>query len=157
MLAKHTKLKQVPDAMEHTEDVVVVSTTIPHASTIVSDASPEKAEAVLKIPTASGSSATTTPMATVSTTPVVEKHFQRRIFKIIVIGDSNVGKTCLTYRFCSGKFPTKVEATIGVDFREKIVEVDGETIKVITQYIIDCTNVAIFYAKPKVKVLPKYS
>ncbi|XP_069781466.1 RAB33B, member RAS oncogene family a [Narcine bancroftii] len=53
-----------------------------------------------------------------------------RIFKIIVIGDSGVGKTCLTYRFCAGKFPDKTEATIGVDFREKTVEIDGETIKI---------------------------
>lgn len=53
-----------------------------------------------------------------------------RIFKIIVIGDSGVGKTCLTYRFCAGKFPEKTEATIGVDFREKIIEIDGEKIKV---------------------------
>ncbi|XP_060783256.1 RAB33B, member RAS oncogene family a [Neoarius graeffei] len=53
-----------------------------------------------------------------------------RIFKIIVIGDSGVGKTCLTYRFCAGKFPDKTEATIGVDFREKIIEIDGEKIKV---------------------------
>jgi len=55
---------------------------------------------------------------------------KRKIFKIIVIGDSNVGKTCLTYRFCSGKFPEKTEATIGVDFREKWVDVGGEFIKV---------------------------
>ncbi|XP_072040034.1 putative Ras-related protein Rab-33 [Amphiura filiformis] len=54
---------------------------------------------------------------------------QRRIFKIIVIGDSNVGKTCITYRFCGGKFPEKTEATIGVDFREKDVTVEDETIK----------------------------
>lgn len=53
-----------------------------------------------------------------------------RIFKIIVIGDSGVGKTCLTYRFCADKFPDKTEATIGVDFREKVVEIDGEQIKV---------------------------
>ncbi|XP_078260875.1 RAB33B, member RAS oncogene family a [Rhinoraja longicauda] len=53
-----------------------------------------------------------------------------RIYKIIVIGDSGVGKTCLTYRFCAGKFPDKTEATIGVDFREKTVEIDGEKIKV---------------------------
>ena len=58
----------------------------------------------------------------------VEK--QKRIFKIIVIGDSNVGKTCITYRFCGGKFPEKTEATIGVDFREKNVTVEDETIKV---------------------------
>lgn len=61
---------------------------------------------------------------------IVEKQVQRRIFKIIVIGDSNVGKTCLTYRFCLGKFPDKTEATIGVDFREKAVHVDGEHLKV---------------------------
>ena len=62
--------------------------------------------------------------------PVVEKQAKRRIFKIIVIGDSNVGKTCLTFRFCGGQFPKKVEATIGVDFREKTVDVDDEMIKV---------------------------
>lgn len=54
---------------------------------------------------------------------------QKRIFKIIVIGDSNVGKTCLTFRFCGGKFPAKTEATIGVDFRERTIDVDGEEIK----------------------------
>ncbi|KAL6118034.1 rab33b [Pungitius sinensis] len=53
-----------------------------------------------------------------------------RIFKIIVIGDSGVGKTCLTYRFCAGKFPEKTEATIGVDFRERLVEFDSEKIKI---------------------------
>ncbi|XP_074550927.1 ras-related protein Rab-33B isoform X2 [Halichoeres trimaculatus] len=53
-----------------------------------------------------------------------------RIFKIIVIGDSNVGKTCLTYRFCGGTFLKNPEATIGVDFRERTVELDGESIKI---------------------------
>ena len=53
----------------------------------------------------------------------------RRIFKIIVIGDSNVGKTCLTYRFCGGRFLQRSEATIGVDFREKTVQIDDEAVK----------------------------
>ncbi|XP_005996675.1 RAB33B, member RAS oncogene family a [Latimeria chalumnae] len=53
-----------------------------------------------------------------------------RIFKIIVIGDSGVGKTCLTFRFCAGRFPDKTEATIGVDFRDRAVEIDGENIKI---------------------------
>ncbi|XP_010886471.1 ras-related protein Rab-33B [Esox lucius] len=52
-----------------------------------------------------------------------------RIFKIIVIGDSGVGKTCLTYRLCAGEFPERTEATIGVDFRERLVDVQGEKIK----------------------------
>jgi len=63
------------------------------------------------------------------TPATIETSVQRRIFKIIVIGDSNVGKTCLTFRFCGGKFPEKTEATIGVDFREKMVTVDGESVK----------------------------
>lgn len=60
----------------------------------------------------------------------LERSVQTRIFKIIVIGDSNVGKTCLTFRFTGGSFPAKTEATIGVDFREKAVEIEGERIKV---------------------------
>ncbi|KAE8583755.1 hypothetical protein XENTR_v10020672 [Xenopus tropicalis] len=65
-----------------------------------------------------------------ATSSVSEDSVQLRIFKIIVIGDSNVGKTCLTFRFCGGGFPGSSEATIGVDFREKTVEIDGEKIKV---------------------------
>lgn len=65
-----------------------------------------------------------------------------RIFKIIVIGDSGVGKTCLTYRFCAGKFPDKTEATIGVDFRERLVEIDGEKIKV---QMCSCVSVLFRY------------
>ncbi|MEE6496552.1 hypothetical protein FKM82_002414 [Ascaphus truei] len=60
----------------------------------------------------------------------LEDSVQLRIFKIIVIGDSNVGKTCLTFRFCGGEFLGGSEATIGVDFREKTVEIEGEKIKV---------------------------
>ncbi|KAI1884965.1 hypothetical protein AGOR_G00215330 [Albula goreensis] len=60
----------------------------------------------------------------------LDQSVQTRIFKIIVIGDSNVGKTCLTFRFTGGSFPEKTEATIGVDFREKAVEIEGEKIKV---------------------------
>ena len=43
-----------------------------------------------------------------------------RTFKIIVLGESGVGKTCLSFRFCAGKFPLMTEATIGLDFREKV-------------------------------------
>lgn len=53
-----------------------------------------------------------------------------RTFKVLVIGDSGVGKTCLTHRLCAGQFPGGVEATIGVDFRERQLDVDGEKIKV---------------------------
>lgn len=56
---------------------------------------------------------------------------KRRSFKVIVIGDSGVGKTCLTFRFCSGRFPggEYTDSTIGVDFREKNLTVDKEDIR----------------------------
>ncbi len=53
-----------------------------------------------------------------------------RTFKIVVIGDMNVGKTCLVLRLCNGKFPEVTETTIGVDFREKTLVVGNEKIKV---------------------------
>ena len=69
---------------------------------------------------------------------------QKRVFKIIVVGNSCVGKTCLTYRFCEGKFPNKTEATIGVDFREKTLDVDGENIKVSVSIIEVIVYFSIF-------------
>jgi len=45
-----------------------------------------------------------------------------RTFKVIVLGNSSVGKTCLTYRFCQRNFLIQTEATIGVDFRERLLE-----------------------------------
>ena len=47
-------------------------------------------------------------------------HTKFKTYKIIVLGNSGVGKTCLSFRFCSGRFPNYSEATIGLDFREKV-------------------------------------
>jgi len=54
----------------------------------------------------------------------------KRVFKVIIIGDANVGKTCLSFRFCNGRFPAQTEATIGVDFRERSLVIDDELIRV---------------------------
>ncbi|KAF7285326.1 hypothetical protein GWI33_011119 [Rhynchophorus ferrugineus] len=51
-----------------------------------------------------------------------------KIFKVIVIGDSNSGKTTLTYRFCERAFIDLTETTIGVDIRTRTLEVDGENV-----------------------------
>ncbi|PFX16902.1 ras-related protein Rab-30-like [Stylophora pistillata] len=51
------------------------------------------------------------------------------LFKIILIGDANVGKTCLVKRFAKGFFTPSQGPTIGVDFTIRTVEVDGERVK----------------------------
>ena len=65
------------------------------------------------------------PVTAVSKTPT-----SKRVFKVIIIGDPNVGKTCLSFRFCNGRFPQSTEATIGVDFRERSLTIDGELLRV---------------------------
>jgi len=54
----------------------------------------------------------------------------KRIFKVIIIGDAGVGKTCLSFRFCNNRFPAQTEATIGVDFRERTLALESELIRV---------------------------
>ncbi|XP_067140425.1 ras-related protein Rab-33B-like [Centruroides vittatus] len=50
------------------------------------------------------------------------------IFKVILIGDSNVGKTCLIERICHGKILEKPKTTIGFDFYSKTITRNGKTI-----------------------------
>uniref|UniRef100_A0A6J0U5Y8 Ras-related protein Rab-19 n=1 Tax=Pogona vitticeps TaxID=103695 RepID=A0A6J0U5Y8_9SAUR len=52
------------------------------------------------------------------------------LFKIILIGDSNVGKTCVVHRFKSGQYNTKQQNTIGVDFTVRSLEIDGKAVKI---------------------------
>lgn len=51
------------------------------------------------------------------------------LFKIVLIGNAGVGKTCLVRRFTQGLFPPGQGATIGVDFMIKTVEINGEKVK----------------------------
>jgi small GTP-binding protein len=46
------------------------------------------------------------------------------LFKVVLIGNSGVGKTCLVRRFTQGVFPRGQGATIGVDFMIKTLEVE---------------------------------
>lgn len=50
------------------------------------------------------------------------------ITKVILIGDSNTGKTSLINRFVSDKFEEKYNSTIGVDFMMKRIEIGNDTI-----------------------------
>lgn len=51
------------------------------------------------------------------------------LFKIILIGDSNVGKTCVVQNFKSGIFSERQQNTIGVDFTVRTVDIEGKKVK----------------------------
>ncbi|XP_047550867.1 ras-related protein Rab-19 [Lutra lutra] len=59
------------------------------------------------------------------------------LFKIILIGDSNVGKTCVVRHFKSGVYTETQQNTIGVDFTVRSLEIDGKKVKVRKAWGVD--------------------
>ena len=51
------------------------------------------------------------------------------LFKLLLIGDSGVGKSCLLLRFADDTYTQSYISTIGVDFKIRTVELEGKTIK----------------------------
>ncbi|TYH40270.1 hypothetical protein ES332_D12G235800v1 [Gossypium tomentosum] len=51
------------------------------------------------------------------------------LFKLLLIGDSGVGKSCLLLRFADDSYLDSYISTIGVDFKIRTVEHDGKIIK----------------------------
>merc|ERR1719397_1187443 len=51
------------------------------------------------------------------------------LFKLLLIGDSGVGKSCLLLRFADDTYTESYISTIGVDFKFRTIELDGKTIK----------------------------
>nr|CAX70484.1 Rab-protein 10 [Schistosoma japonicum] len=51
------------------------------------------------------------------------------LFKLLLIGDSGVGKTCLLIRYVDGSYSPSFISTIGIDFKIKTIELEGKKIK----------------------------
>ncbi|CAH9082223.1 unnamed protein product [Cuscuta europaea] len=51
------------------------------------------------------------------------------LFKLLLIGDSSVGKSCLLLRFADDSYVDSYISTIGVDFKIRTAELDEKTIK----------------------------
>ena len=51
------------------------------------------------------------------------------LLKIVLIGDSGVGKTNLLSRFARDQFNPDSKSTIGVEFATKTLEIEGKTVK----------------------------
>eukprot|EP01097_Dermamoeba_algensis_P000625 TRINITY_DN1217_c0_g1_i2.p1 TRINITY_DN1217_c0_g1~~TRINITY_DN1217_c0_g1_i2.p1 ORF type:complete len:204 (+),score=46.78 TRINITY_DN1217_c0_g1_i2:61-672(+) len=51
------------------------------------------------------------------------------LFKLLLIGDSGVGKSCLLLRFADDTYTESYISTIGVDFKIRTIELEGKTIK----------------------------
>ena len=62
----------------------------------------------------------------------MNKSYSKEIkYKLIMIGDENVGKTSIISRFKSDKYSGKYEPTLGLDFQSKSIIIDNINIKLL--------------------------
>jgi len=50
-------------------------------------------------------------------------------YKIIVVGDTSIGKTSLIMRFCDGRYPSEVPSTLGWDNKSKAFKIEDKVVK----------------------------
>lgn len=53
----------------------------------------------------------------------------RKQIKLLLIGDSGVGKSCCLLRFSEDSFTPSFITTIGIDFKIRTIELDGKRVK----------------------------
>ena len=53
-----------------------------------------------------------------------------KTIKVVIIGDTQVGKSCILTRFVEGKFNHDTNSTIGAAFSTKVIEAKGQSIKI---------------------------
>ncbi|XP_076300316.1 ras-related protein Rab-18-B [Lasioglossum baleicum] len=51
------------------------------------------------------------------------------VLKLLIIGESNVGKSSIILRFTEGEFYENMQSTVGMDYKTKQITVDGNTVK----------------------------
>lgn len=56
--------------------------------------------------------------------------------KLLMIGDSGVGKTCLLLRYANDSFSPTFITTIGIDFKIKNIQLDGKRIKLQVGFLL---------------------
>ena len=58
-----------------------------------------------------------------------EESGEEYLFKIVIIGDSAVGKSNLLSRYARNEFNMHSKATIGVEFQTQVMEIDNKEVK----------------------------
>lgn len=68
------------------------------------------------------------------------------LFKLLIIGDSGVGKSSLLIRFSDNTFSGSYITTIGVDFKIRTVVIGGERVKLqiwVSERCHSCSSITL--------------
>ena len=57
------------------------------------------------------------------------------LFKLIIIGDTGTGKSCLLHQFIERAFQGSSSHTIGVEFGSRLIEIGGQVIKLQARHV----------------------
>lgn len=60
---------------------------------------------------------------------MTDEEGEEYLFKVVMIGDSAVGKSNLLSRYARNEFNHNTKATIGVEFQTQSMEIDGKEVK----------------------------
>ncbi|EAS01333.1 small guanosine triphosphatase family Ras family protein (macronuclear) [Tetrahymena thermophila SB210] len=52
-----------------------------------------------------------------------------QMFKVLILGDPAVGKSCLLLQYCDQTFQPTHVATVGIDFKMKVLQIQDSTVK----------------------------
>jgi small GTP-binding protein len=91
------------------------------------------------------------------------------MFKLLILGESGVGKTCMLLRFAENVFDSDCLSTIGVDFKVKQIEMDGKRVRlqiwdsagqerfrnITSSYYRNCSGIIIVYDVTKLESFNK--
>ncbi|KAH0584049.1 hypothetical protein H2248_009623 [Termitomyces sp. 'cryptogamus'] len=73
------------------------------------------------------------------------------LFKLLLIGDSGVGKSCLLLRFADDTYTESYISTIGVDFKIRTIELEGKTVK------LQIVSMIPLHCYQSSRLLPRFS
>ena len=74
--------------------------------------------------------------------PPSGQHYDALV-KLLIVGDSGVGKSCLLLRFADDAWTPSFITTIGIDFKIRTIELEGKTVKL--QIVSICLSNRVIY------------
>lgn len=82
----------------------------------------------MTVSSGSGANSVGNAAATSGASSTTEQNFDY-MFKLLIIGNSSVGKTSFLFRYCDDSFTSAFVSTVGIDFKVKTLVRDGKRIK----------------------------